>query len=227
METGTDTVSRTSQTGCEQGSGGENRRQSSRPVADCALARSHHRFAKCLLCPARASTHGRAVLAQSAEPPYADPHVRWCGRGGGATRPPMPIAGGGFEPRTFGSCDLTHLSMRVGLYLHHKFARRETACFQCWRERVKVRILVQRPCLKDMLADHRKNKKSALTPKGLRLLRETPFEPRGLRVDFCLGCWGITSRLPVTRPQSRSAASQKRTSGQRQSPRSSVASAPP
>src|SRR5580700_11710933 len=92
METGTDTVSRTSQTGCEQGSGGENRRQSSRPVADCALARSHHRFAKCLLCPARASTHGRAVLAQSAEPPYADPHVRWCGRGGGATRPPMPIA---------------------------------------------------------------------------------------------------------------------------------------
>jgi putative transposase len=34
---------------------------------------------------------GRAVLAQSAEPPDADPHVRWCGRGGGVTRPPMPI----------------------------------------------------------------------------------------------------------------------------------------
>src|SRR5947207_9910364 len=28
-----------------------------------------------LLCKARASAHGRAVLAQSAEPPYADPHV--------------------------------------------------------------------------------------------------------------------------------------------------------
>jgi hypothetical protein len=26
--------------------------------------------------------------------------------------------GGGFEPPTFGLCDLTHLSMRVGLYLH-------------------------------------------------------------------------------------------------------------
>jgi hypothetical protein len=26
--------------------------------------------------------------------------------------------GGGFEPPTFGFCDLTHLSMRVGLYLH-------------------------------------------------------------------------------------------------------------
>jgi hypothetical protein len=28
------------------------------------------------------------------------------------------LAGGGFEPPTFGLCDLTHLSMRVGLYLH-------------------------------------------------------------------------------------------------------------
>jgi hypothetical protein len=26
--------------------------------------------------------------------------------------------GGGFGPPTFGLCDLTHLSMRVGLYLH-------------------------------------------------------------------------------------------------------------
>src|SRR5437867_1321362 len=28
------------------------------------------------------------------------------------------VAGGGFEPPTFGLCDLTHLSMRVDLYLH-------------------------------------------------------------------------------------------------------------
>ena len=28
------------------------------------------------------------------------------------------VAGGGFEPPTFGLCDLTHLSMRVGRYLH-------------------------------------------------------------------------------------------------------------
>jgi Group II intron, maturase-specific domain len=34
----------------------------------------------------------RPVRAQLAEPPYADPHVRWCGRGGRATVPPMPIA---------------------------------------------------------------------------------------------------------------------------------------
>ena len=32
------------------------------------------------------------------------------------------VAGGGFEPSTFGLCDLTHLSMRVGLYLHPRGA---------------------------------------------------------------------------------------------------------
>src|SRR2546430_13847601 len=34
----------------------------------------------------------RPVRAQLTEPPYADPHVRWCGRGERATAPPMPIA---------------------------------------------------------------------------------------------------------------------------------------
>jgi len=91
MEAGTNAISRTPQTDGEQGPGGANRRQSSWSVAHRKLARPDHRFTKCLLCKARASAHGRAVLAQSAEPPYADPHVRWCGRGGGATRPPMPI----------------------------------------------------------------------------------------------------------------------------------------
>jgi len=31
------------------------------------------------------------LLAALTEPPYADPHVRWCGRGGRVTAPPMPI----------------------------------------------------------------------------------------------------------------------------------------
>src|SRR5258708_33103054 len=30
------------------------------------------------------------------------------------------VAGGGFESPTFGLCDLTHISMRVGLYLTHE-----------------------------------------------------------------------------------------------------------
>src|SRR6266481_5861308 len=31
------------------------------------------------------------VFAQSIEPPYTDPYVRWCGRGGAARLPPIPI----------------------------------------------------------------------------------------------------------------------------------------
>src|ERR1700691_5787223 len=42
---------------------GENRGESARALAARAIARADHRFTECLLCPARASTHGRAVLA--------------------------------------------------------------------------------------------------------------------------------------------------------------------
>jgi hypothetical protein len=41
-----------------------------------------------------------------------------------------------------------------------------------------------------MLADQRKNKNSVLTANGLRLRRETPFEPPGLRADSRPGCCG-------------------------------------
>jgi hypothetical protein len=44
-------------------------------------------------------------IAQSAEPPYADPHVRWCGRGGAAKLPPIPIQGDGVAAsRRSGNC---------------------------------------------------------------------------------------------------------------------------
>ena len=42
---------------------------------------------------AKSETNLRPSLAQVAEPPYADPHVRWCGRGGAARLPPIPIVG--------------------------------------------------------------------------------------------------------------------------------------
>jgi hypothetical protein len=32
-----------------------------------------------------------SVLAQPLEPPYTDPYVRWCGRGGAERLPPIPI----------------------------------------------------------------------------------------------------------------------------------------
>jgi len=41
----------------------------------------------------RASSNVRNVLAQLLEPPYTDPYVRWCGRGGAARLPPIPILG--------------------------------------------------------------------------------------------------------------------------------------
>jgi hypothetical protein len=41
---------------------------------------------------ARALTQGARGKPQLLEPPDADPHVRWCGRGEQATAPPIPIA---------------------------------------------------------------------------------------------------------------------------------------
>src|SRR4249919_354539 len=35
----------------------------------------------------------RSALAKPLEPPYTDPYVRWCGRGGAARLPPIPISG--------------------------------------------------------------------------------------------------------------------------------------
>src|SRR5438093_10436532 len=40
---------------------------------------------------AKSETNLRPSPAQVTEPPYADPHVRWCGRGGAARLPPIPI----------------------------------------------------------------------------------------------------------------------------------------
>src|SRR5215469_18348815 len=44
---------------------------------------------------------GYSHLAQPAEPPYADPHVRWCGRGGRVIVPPIPISA---RSSSFGFC---------------------------------------------------------------------------------------------------------------------------
>ena len=40
---------------------------------------------------ARAFTQGAQGQPQLLEPPDADPHVRWCGRGEGESPPPIPI----------------------------------------------------------------------------------------------------------------------------------------
>src|SRR5882724_12110512 len=43
--------------------------------------------------PTRVESFDRSALAQLLEPPYTDPYVRWCGRGGAARLPPIPIIG--------------------------------------------------------------------------------------------------------------------------------------
>src|SRR6202049_5075824 len=57
-----------------------------RPRSFCLL-----RALQCLLQIARSSVLVRSVLAQLLEPPYTDPYVRWCGRGGAERLPPIPI----------------------------------------------------------------------------------------------------------------------------------------
>jgi hypothetical protein len=42
---------------------------------------------------ARPSISVWSMLAQLLEPPYTDPYVRWCGRGGAERLPPIPIYG--------------------------------------------------------------------------------------------------------------------------------------
>src|SRR5206468_4436617 len=46
-----------------------------------------------LLQIARSPILDRSALAQPLEPPYTDPYVRWCGRGGAEGLPPIPING--------------------------------------------------------------------------------------------------------------------------------------
>src|SRR5712671_7344215 len=114
METGTDAIQRTPPTGCGQRPGGANRRQCARPVATRELASSEPCATNCLLRLSWTPGSGHTVLAQSAEPPDADPHVRWCGRGGEVTLPPMPLAAPFCQPRQVNLVREGHEFIRAG-----------------------------------------------------------------------------------------------------------------
>jgi hypothetical protein len=77
--------------GVGPGLGGANRRQPARPVAAQQQPRLDPRFPQPRLRRARPAFPRRPRVAQFAEPPYTDPYVRWCGRGGAVRRPPIPI----------------------------------------------------------------------------------------------------------------------------------------
>ena len=62
-------------------------------------------LSRALQCPlriARSPLLDRSALAQLLEPPYTDPYVRWCGRGGAERLPPIPI----FDP--YATCAANH-----------------------------------------------------------------------------------------------------------------------
>jgi group II intron reverse transcriptase/maturase len=59
-----------------------------------------HRALKCVLQIARSPIPVPSVLAQLLEPPCTDPYARWCGRGGAARLPPIPISGPKRSQRT-------------------------------------------------------------------------------------------------------------------------------
>src|SRR6267143_1288398 len=77
-----------------------NRRQLRWTVAPRKHSSAKARSVERLLRLARTSRAHGSWLAQPAEPPDADPHVRWCGRGGRATVSPIPIGGGNDSDRT-------------------------------------------------------------------------------------------------------------------------------
>src|SRR5881398_1752591 len=61
-------------------------------MADQPLSNPEARPAESLLQLARSTDAGRrSRTAQPTEPPYTDPYVRWCGRGGAVRLPPIPI----------------------------------------------------------------------------------------------------------------------------------------
>src|SRR5271157_3087072 len=91
--------SRTAQTRSGARSSRTNGGQSSLLLAAGTQPRSASCAPYCLLRHARCSTLVRRI-AQPTEPPYADPHVRWCGRGERVTAPPIPI------PQVCGACSV-------------------------------------------------------------------------------------------------------------------------
>src|ERR1700676_5535141 len=71
----------------------EHGRQRPRPLVSRSQQSSLYWALKCILQIARPAILVPIVLAQLLEPPCTDPYARWCGRGGAARLPPIPIVG--------------------------------------------------------------------------------------------------------------------------------------
>src|SRR5215813_13200389 len=70
----------------------ENGRQRPQSLVSRPQQSSLYWALQCILQIARPAILVPIVLAQLLEPPCTDPYARWCGRGGAARLPPIPIA---------------------------------------------------------------------------------------------------------------------------------------
>ena len=82
-------VAKGSRLGCK-----EHGRQRPRSLVSRPEQSPLYRALQCILQIARPPIPVPSVLAQLLEPPCTDPYARWCGRGGAARLPPIPI----FDP---------------------------------------------------------------------------------------------------------------------------------
>jgi RNA-directed DNA polymerase len=93
VETRATSVQGTEASGRWQRPGGANRRERAQRLADQPKPGDEHRASKSIVGASGITeiVSGRPLTEYSTEPPDADPHVRWCGRGAAATPPPIPI----------------------------------------------------------------------------------------------------------------------------------------
>jgi hypothetical protein len=78
-----------------------------------------HWASQCILQIARSPILGRRVLAQLLEPPCTDPYARWCGRGGAARLPPIPI----FDPNVWSGRALQEVFVDLADVVLHQCIR--------------------------------------------------------------------------------------------------------
>src|SRR5215472_6565372 len=100
---GTGSIRRIAETRSGQRSRRPNGGQRSRPVEAGGLSGTSFRAAQCLLRLARDSAIDCRTVAQPAEPPDADPHVRWCDRE--SWRQPTYVDFYGYFLPWFAGCD--------------------------------------------------------------------------------------------------------------------------
>src|ERR1700676_4124946 len=106
----------------------EHGRQRPRPLVSRSQQSSLYWALKCILQIARPAILVPIVLAQLLEPPCTDPYARWCGRGGAARLPPIPIA----ATLCVGTFETCRRTLRMSVYQGRPEVARTSANRRFW-----------------------------------------------------------------------------------------------